>query len=73
MTRNLRTRIERLEDEYRPPVVDMEEIDCHLLVRRLAMLARLAANGDEEAIAWREKVFGNIKESSDESVEQDGS
>ena len=49
----------------------MEEIDYHLLVRRAAMVARLAANGDEEALAWRNKFFGNLKESSDESDEQD--
>ena len=51
MTRNLRTRIERLEDEYRPPVVEMEEIDPVLLVRRLAFAARLAKDGDERALA----------------------
>ncbi|MEE4238739.1 MAG: hypothetical protein V2I51_18615 [Anderseniella sp.] len=71
MTRSLRTRIERLEEEYRPPVVDEEEIDYYQLTRRLGMLARLAASGDEKALEWERKAFGNIKPSPDKSDEQD--
>jgi hypothetical protein len=51
MTRSLKTRIERLEDEYQPPVVNAEDIDPVLLVRRLAFAARLAKDGDERALA----------------------
>ena len=71
MTRSLRTRIERLEEEYRPPVVDEEEIDCHQLVRRLGFILRLAENGDEEALAWREKLFTNINQVTDGTDEKD--
>ena len=73
MTRNLRTRIERLEDEYRPPVIDVEEIDYYQLTRRLGMFARLAASGDEEALEWERQIFARLKESPDGSDEQGGS